>query len=298
MSTSIQELKVLEPSVLLDFLVESQIRKSRNATKALLAKKLIKVNGHLQTQYNLPLQIGDIITVIANDDNKRDTKKLEGLTVVFEDEYFIVVDKEPRLLSVSTGKTTDITAYNIVSKYIKSTNPKGRVFVLHRLDRETSGLMVYAKSSKIQELLQKEWTDIIDNKTYIVVVEGKPTPDKGTITAWLTENKNYVVFANNFDNGGLKSVTHFETVASSNKYSMLRLTLDTQRKNQARVHMQHLGHPIVGDKKYGARNNPIKRVAIHASELSIKHPYTGELLEFKSNIPAKMRSLIEQPKKD
>lgn len=286
-----QEFKVLEPCELLDFLIESDIRKSRSATKALLTKKLIKVNGRIQTQHNYMLNAGDTISIIKND-SKRDPKKLDGLTVVFEDEYFIVVDKDARLLSVSTGKETDKTAYNIVNKYIKSTNPKGRVFVLHRLDRETSGLMIYAKSSKVQELMQQKWAEIIDNKTYTVVVEGRPSPEEETVTAWLTENKNFQVFANNFDNGGQKSVTHYETITSIGKYTMLKLTLETQRKNQARVHMQHIGHPIVGDKKYGARNNPIKRVAIHANELTINHPYTGEFLEFKSNIPTKMRNLI------
>ena len=128
-------------------------------------------------------------------------------------------------------------------------------------------------------------------------MEGRPTLGEGTITAWLTENKNFQVFANNFDNGGLKSVTHYQTVASNGRYTMLKLTLDTQRKNQARVHMQYLGHPIVGDKKYGASNNPIKRVAIHASELSINHPYTGETLEFKSNIPMKMKNLLNVARK-
>lgn len=294
--SSNQELKVTEPSQLLDFLIASGIKKSRNATKALLSKKLIKVNGRLATQHNLDLGVGDTITIIKSD-SKRDPKKLDGVTVIFEDEHFIVVDKEARLLSVSTGKETDKTAYNVVNKYIKSITPKGRAFVLHRLDRETSGLMVYAKSSKVQELMQQKWNEIIDNKTYTVVVEGRPSSEKKTITTWLTENKNFQVFSNNFDNGGQKSITHYETIESNGAYTMLKLTLDTQRKNQARVHMQHIGHPIVGDKKYGAKNNPIKRVAIHANELTINHPYTGEFLEFQSNIPTKMRNLIIQTKK-
>lgn len=295
--SSKQELIVSEACQLLDFLIAADIKTSRNATKALLAKKLIKVNGKLQTKYNFDLNPGDVISIIKND-AKRDPKKLDGLTVIFEDEHFIVVDKEARLLSVSTGRDTDKTAYNIVNRYIKSTNPKGRAFVLHRLDRETSGLMVYAKTSKVQEVVQQKWVEIIDNKSQIVVVEGRPSPEKETITAWLTENKNFQVFANNFDNGGQKSVTHYETIESNGRYTMLKLTLDTQRKNQARVHMQHIGHSIVGDKKYGASNNPIKRVAIHADELIINHPYTGESLEFRSNIPAKMKNLIAKVKKD
>lgn len=287
-----QEIKVTAPEELLTFLVENGIRKSRNATKSLLMRKQIKINGRIETRHNHLLEAGDVVSISKND-RTHDTKKLKNITIIYEDEYFVVVDKEPRVLSISTGKDHEETAYNILNRYVKSTTPNGRVFVLHRLDRETSGLMLYAKTAHAQELMQKKWDEAVKARPFVVVVEGRPTPTEGTITSWLTENKNFQMFSDKFDNGGQKSITHYETIKGTRKFTMLKLTLDTQRKNQARVHMQHIGHPIVGDKKYGSSINTIKRVAIHANEFVFVHPYTNELMEFKSPIPKKMEILVE-----
>lgn len=287
-----KEIKVTEPEELLTFLVNQRIKKSRNATKALLTYKQIKVNNRLVTQYNYRLNVGDIVSINKND-HTRDTKNLKDLSIIFEDEHFIVVDKNTRLLSISTGKEYEETAYGILSQYIKQNDPNARVYVLHRLDRETSGLMIYAKSAHAQEIMQKEWNDYVKERTFAVVVEGQPKPEEGTITSWLTENKNFVMFSSKTENGGLKSTTHYKTIRGTRKFTLLELNLETQRKNQARVHMQSIGHPIVGDKKYGSHINTIKRVAIHADKIVFIHPYTKEYMEFKSPLPTKMKLLVE-----
>ena len=291
-NTLLQEVKVTTDSELLNFLVEKEIRKSRNAVKSLLTHKQIRVNNQVVSQHNFALKSGDIVTVHRHD-HKRDTKKLKGVTIIYEDKDIIVVDKESGLLSISDGNQLKETAFNVVNSYIASKNAKVKAYVLFRLDRETSGLMVYAKSPEIQEDLQNAWLKNPPKRSYLTVVSGRITPEKGTITSWLTENKNYQMFANSFDNGGQKAVMHYDTIHASNKFSFLTLTLETSRKNQARVQLQSVGHSIVGDKKYGSTISPIRRIALHADKMSFIHPTTKEKLEFESPLPKKMQIMAD-----
>lgn len=296
----LQELKASQACELLDFLIDQQVRKSRNAIKSLLAHKQIKVNGKLVTQFNHELKAGDKVSVMKFDQSRKE-KRLKGLKIVFEDDEIIVVDKEAGFLSVSTDKEKLRTVYGALNEYVKKKgkNKTDRVFVLQRLDREASGLMVFARSAELQEIFQKNWNNLVKKYTYTAVVDGRPEQKEGTVTSWLTENKNYVMMSSTYDNGGLKSVTHYEVVKSIGRYSLVDFDLETRRKNQLRIHMQSIGHSVVGDKKYGASNNPIKRIALHVSEMVLKHPATGEVLEFKSPIPKAMQQLVTvQPKKD
>lgn len=295
----LQEIKVSTNMELLPFLIEKGVRKSRNAVKSLLIHKQIRVNNKVVSQHNYVLNPGDTITIHKHD-HKRDTKKLKGLTIIYEDKDIIVVDKESGLLSISAGNQLKETAFNIVNNYLKAKNATVRAYVLFRLDRETSGLMVYAKSTDIQEDLQKAWITKPPKRTFLTVVEGRITPENGTITSWLTENKNFQMFANSFDNGGQKAVMHYQTIHASNKFSFLSLELETARKNQARVQLQSVGHPIVGDKKYGSKISPIRRIALHANKLAFIHPVTKEKLEFESALPKKMQIMADTilPKKE
>lgn len=288
---SLQELKATQPCKLLDFLIEKQVRKSRNAIKSLLAHKQIKVNGKIVTQFDQELKPGDRISIMKFDQSRKE-KKLKGLKILFEDDNIIVIDKEAGYLSVSTDKEKTRTAYGSLNEYVKKKDKNARVFVLHRLDREVSGLLVFARSAELQEMFQKNWNNLITIYLYAAVVDGKPDPKDGTITSWLTENKNFVMMSSSVDNGGLKSVTHYKTLKSTGRFSLLELNLETRRKNQIRVQLQSIGHSVVGDKKYGAKNNPIKRIALHAKEMILKHPVTGELLEFKSVVPKAMQQLL------
>jgi 23S rRNA pseudouridine1911/1915/1917 synthase len=292
----LNELKVSQEAELLTFLLEKKVKKSRNAVKSLLAHKQIIVNKQVVTQYNFLLKPGDIV-VIQRADHAYDKKMLKGIKIVFEDDYLVVIDKEPGLLSIATETEKRETAYSIVSNYIKRENHEARIFVLHRLDRETSGLMMFAKNEKVQEIMQKKWDQLITARTYQAVVEGEVDPKSGTVKSWLTENKNFKMFSSPKDNGGQLAITHYETLETNGRYSLLSLKLDTGRKNQIRVHLESLGHPIVGDKKYGSTQNPLRRMALHAYELSFIHPITSIGLEFKSLIPAKMKIIVERHSK-
>lgn len=292
-STVLQEIKVSEKKELLSFLIDNHIRNSRSANKSLLAHKQIKINGETISQFNYQLKPGDIIT-IHRPDKKTDLKKLKGATIIYEDKYLIAIDKDSGLLSVSTGKEQfKETAYNIVNNYIKSRNNKEQVYVLYRLDRETSGIMLFAKSKEIQEELQKLWARHPAKKYYQAIVEGKLQSNKGTITSWLTENKNFVVFASQNDNGGLKAITHYKVISANNKYSLIELEPETARKNQIRVQLQSIGNPIIGDKKYGSKISPIRRIALHANAFTFIHPITQEKVELKSSLPKKMQIIAD-----
>lgn len=296
----LQELKASQSCELLEFLIDQQVRKSRNAIKSLLAHKQIKVNGKLVTQFDHELKAGDKVSVMKFDQSRKE-KKLKGLKIVFEDDEIIVIDKEAGFLSVSTDKEKLRTVYGSLNEYVKKKgkNKADRVFVLQRLDREASGLMVFARSAELQEIFQKNWNNLVKEYIYTAVVDGRPEQKEGTVTSWLTENKNYVMMSSPSDNGGLKSVTHYRVIKSTGRYSLLDFDLETKRKNQLRIHMQTIGHSVVGDKKYGASNNPIKRIALHVRELVLKHPVSGEVLEFKSPVPKAMQQLVTvQPKKE
>lgn len=288
----LQTINVDTKSELLTFLIDKNVRKSRNAIKSLLAHKLIKINNKTVSQYNQELQEGDIIT-IHKTDHKRDPKKLKGITIVYEDEFILVVEKEYGLLSIATDREKRETAYSVINEYLKKKDRNARAYILYRLDRESSGLMLYAKTPEVQETLQRNWNNLILSRLFTVVVEEQVEEPEGTILSWLTEDKNFVMHSSPRDNGGQRSVTHYKRLKGNNKFTMLSVDLETSRKNQIRVHMKHIGHSIVGDKKYGSKINPIKRIALHASELSFIHPMTNETLEFKSPIPKKIQSLFE-----
>lgn len=293
--TVLQEIKVAEPAQLLEFLIAKNVRKSRNAIKSLLAHKQIKVNGKMVTQFDHDLNKGDFVEVMKFN-QARKSKKLKGMTIVFEDQYLIVVEKDAGILSISTEKEKSGTAYGILNEYVKRENRNARALVLHRLDREMSGLMVFAKDQDVQTLFQTSWNKIVPVYTYVGVIYGSLKPEKGTIVSWLTENKNFVVFSSPTDNGGQKAITHYNVLKSDNRYSVITFDLETRRKNQLRAQLKMLNHPIVGDKKYGADSNPIKRMALHAQDMVIIHPITKERLEFKSPIPKKMSDLLAEKK--
>lgn len=277
------EWTVKESTELLEFLFEMMSSRSRKSVKSVLSRGQVFVNGEATTQFNDALSPGDRVQI-----EKRTAKhdaKIRGLKILHEDADIIVVEKEAGLLSIASEKENRMTAYRQLSDYIQNIHPKGRIFVVHRLDRDTSGVMIFAKSKKIQQKLQNAWQDAVPERSYIALVEGTVKED-GTITSWLTENKALMVRSSKNPNKGKKAVTSYKVLKSNSKLSLLKVNLETGRKNQIRVHMQDLKHPIVGDKKYGSQTNPIKRVGLHAHTIGFKHPTTKEYLRFESNIPA------------
>ncbi len=286
----LQELTVNKEVALLTFLMEKRVKKSRNAVKSLLAHKQVVVNNRVVSQHDFLLYPGDKITIRRND-HTNDRKQLKGIQIVFEDDFFIVVDKQPGVLSVATDRERQETVYSILNAYLREKNKEARVFVLHRLDREASGLMLFAKSQQVQNIMQERWNELVPKRTFQAVIEGH-LPAKGTITSWLTENKNFKVFSSSRENGGMKSVTHFSTLQHGTRYSLVEFELETARKNQIRAQLEELKKPIVGDKKYGATRNPIKRMCLHANELVLNHPFTDLQHRFRSPLPDRMQAMV------
>ena len=214
------------------------------------------------------------------------------LDILYEDDSIIVADKPSGLLTMSTGKEGEITAYSILTDYVRSarggrnTRDKGRIFIVHRLDRDTSGVIVFAKDEQTKHALQDDWNETILERKYIAAVEGTPEYDEGTVASYLKDNpKSMKVSSSWTDNGGKYSVTHFKVLRSSGQYSLVEFELETGRKNQIRVHASVIGNPVAGDRKYGSASNPLHRLCLHASTLVFHHPRTGQLLRFDTGIP-------------
>lgn len=283
-------IKVTEHTELMKFLLAQLPDKNRNKIKALLTHRQISVDNEIVTQFDHPLEIGQ--QVFVNWNKVQGANNLQGLKILFEDTYIVVIEKKAGLLSISTAKEKEETAYSKLSEYIKKGNPKSRIFVVHRLDKDTSGVMMFAKSEKVQQLLQNAWKEIVSERSYIAVVEGLVTKTSGVITSWLKEGKNLIMYSSHSPNDGQKAVTHYRVLKKNKNYSLLEVELETGRKNQIRVHLQELGHSIIGDKKYGATNNPISRLGLHARVLAFRHPVTGAEQRFKTPIPNEFLSLF------
>jgi len=283
-------LAVKEQAELMKFLLAEIPNKSRSEVKSLLAHHQIWVDNEVITQYNHPLEMGQ--EVIVNWTKVLVEKQPQGLNIVFEDPYIIIIEKEAGLLSIATATEKEQTAYSILSEHVKKRDPKNKIFVLHRLDRETSGVMMFAKSEKVQQLLQNAWKETVLERSYIAVVEGFVTKEQGTITSWLTESKAFIMYSSRTPNDGQKAVTHYQVLKKNKHYSLLEVKLETGRKNQIRVHMQDIGHSVVGDKKYGATKHPIGRLGLHARVLAFKHPITGEEVRYETDIPKEFLNLF------
>ena len=282
--------EVKEPSELMLFLMAKMPKNNRHNIKSLLGKKQIVVDGKPVTQFNYLLKPGQIVELASERIAKE--KQYRGISIIYEDHYVIVIDKHAGILSIATDNQKDHTAYSMLSNHVKEQNPDNKIFIVHRLDRDTSGLMLFAKSEEIKHLLQESWNDTILERTYVAVVEGKLQEPEGIITSYLKEGNTLKVYSSQNPNNGLIAITNFVVLKISINASLLKLNLETGRKNQIRVHMQDIGHSIIGDKKYGAKTNPIGRLGLHALVLSFTHPVTKEILRFETNIPKKFLILF------
>jgi len=281
-------IKASEQTELLKLLLEEIPAKSRNNIKSILTRGQVSINNKIVKQYNHVVKQGQAVII-----NWSKEIPPEGLTIVYEDSDIIVIDKQSGLLSIATTKEKQQTAYSILSEHIKKKDPKSRIFIVHRLDKETSGLMLFAKSQAIKDKLQNSWQEIVTERSYVVVVEGLVEKGEGVISSWLTEGKNMIVYSNKTPNNGKKAITHFRVLKRKNIYSLLEVTLKTGRKNQIRVHMQDLKHSVIGDKKYGATTNPINRLGLHAHVLAFMHPVTGIEKRFQTDIPREFMQLFK-----
>jgi len=276
--------KVAEPADLMTFILSKMGGMSRSSVKSLLAHRQVAVNEIIVTQFNHMLKVNDKIVINSARGNVELTHP--KLRIIFEDAYIIIVEKKEGLLTVSTGDNDETTAFSILRNHVKKSSPNNRIYTVHRLDRETSGILMFAKTREIQLALQEHWHQVVTRRVYVALVEGNVEKEEDTIVTWLTENeKSLKIHSSESDDGGQQAVTHYRRVKSNDKYSLLEIELETGRKNQIRVHMEGIGHPIVGDKKYGASMSPIGRLGLHARVLAFYHPMTLEIVSFETPVP-------------
>ena len=287
----IEKYSVTAPSTLLEYLLQVMPQRKRTNVKELLKHNQVAVNGMPVTQFDAPLAEGDEVKVNLTREFKVFYHR--RLKIVYEDDDIIVVNKGYGLLSMGNDKVKDGTAYSILRDYVKWGDPRNKIFIVHRLDRDTSGLMVFAKNEEAKEKLQHNWNKMVLERKYLAVVEGTPEPPQGTVKSYLTENSQFEVYSTNDPTQGKLAVTRYSTLKSRGKYALLEVELDTGRKNQIRVHMKDLGHPIAGDRKYGADSSPIHRLALHARTLRFVHPISRKEMSFTTPIPASFASMVK-----
>ena len=312
-------LKVAEPTQLMDFLIAKMGGMAKSSVKQLLGQRRVKVGNAIQTRHDFALNAGDVVTVSSGRGNSQ--LNHPKLKIVYEDDDLIVVNKQPGLLTVAaTPGSSETTAYSILRAFCFFTYARAGIYVVHRLDRETSGLLVFARSEELQHYMRTYWRDIVTERTYIALAEGTLSPREGKITTWLTEDKrNAVVYSSPVDDGGDIAITNYKTLKvsqipndqssmdnhrqsivprqSSNRqlvYSLVELHLETGRTNQIRVHLASKGCPVVGDRKYGHGNesSPIDRLCLHAKVLAFIHPVTEKTVRFESPVPKEFNRVL------
>jgi 23S rRNA pseudouridine1911/1915/1917 synthase len=281
---------VEKKETLLVSLVSHLPQKSRNILKAVLKDRQVSVDGKPVTQFDHALNPGQRVEVSWV--RAVPQKQPRELNILFEDEDIIVINKPPGLLTVATDKEKRKTAYSMLSSYVKTQNPDNKIFIIHRLDRETSGLLMFARSEKIKEQIQETWNTTISQRTYVGVVEGQVAQTEGTISSWLTESKAFIVYSSQNPQAGKKAITHYKKLKENKYFTLLQINLETGRKHQIRVHMQDIDHPIIGDKKYGSTINPLRRLGLHAQVLAFTHPTTGQPCRFETAIPEKFQNMF------
>ena len=284
-------LRVEQPAPLLDWLLQHVHHLSRSKVKATLQGRGIRVDGKVVTQFDYPLKAGQKVTVSRTKQNNSIFKN-RYVKIVYEDQYLVVIEKNVGVLSMAAGHSS-LNVKAILDDYFKQTRQKCTAHVVHRLDRDTSGLMVYAKDKRTELLLEEDWHNIVYDRRYVAVVSGEMGETDGVIANWLKDNKAYFTYSSPVDNGGKYAVTHFHVLARSPRYSLVEYRLETGRKNQIRVHSADMGHPVCGDVKYGNGDDIIGRLCLHAYILCFYHPVTHRRMEFATPIPPAFRTVFK-----
>jgi 23S rRNA pseudouridine1911/1915/1917 synthase len=284
-------LRVEREAKLLEFLCESFPDRSKKSIKSLLEQKQIMIMNQIVTRFDYPLAPGMDVIILKKKPAQMVT--LRKLNLLYEDGHLLVIDKSAGLLSVATAKEVEETAFSILKSYVKKSHHHEELYIVHRLDRDTSGIMMFAKTKEIQQKLQDNWENAVTKRIYYAVVEGHVKNAEGEIVSCLKENKSLMVYSSKTPGDGQKAVTRYRVLKSNSRYSLLEVSLQTGRKNQIRVHLQDIGHSIAGDKKYGAATDPLGRLGLHAGILEFFHPATGKCMHFETPIPAVMEKLFE-----
>lgn len=313
-----QQLKVPEDGKLLETLLTLLPERSRTSIKTMLSKGQILVNGEGVTAFDHPLRKGDTITVLAKGisiaramrSDARETVEKAGVKIYFEDPDYIVVEKPSGMLTVSSGKEKN-TLYSLLNAYIKlnarmqrkediisgvaPNRETAKVWIVHRLDRGTSGVLVFAKNERAKDILQSKWKELVAERKYVAWLEGSLESDSGAVQSWLMENPKSMKmksFKEEVEDGQL-AITHYKVLERTRRYTQVEFSLETGRKNQIRVHAaEELGHPVAGDEKYGAETSPIRRLALHATTLVFRNPISGKMLRFTSPLPESFNKFL------
>ncbi len=306
-----QNYQVSQDAFLLEYLFQLFPGQSRTGVKNMLSKGRILVNGESRTAFDLPLKKGDRITVLskgisiarATRNDARSEVEKAGVQILFEDENYIVVDKPSGMLTVATGKEKK-TLYALLNAYIKVNarmqrkedllsgrepdRSTAKIWIVHRLDRGTSGVLVFAKNERAKDILQSKWKDLVAERKYVAWLEGKLEKERGAIQSWLAENPKSLkmVSLDQEAPGSQLAITHYRVLSCSRHYTQVEFSLQTGRKNQIRVHAASLEHPVAGDEKYGAQTDPVKRLALHAETLVFRNPFSGKTVRCTSPLPA------------
>lgn len=281
---------VPETTTLLAFVEKRLADHSKTKVKSMLKHNQFAVNSMPTSQFDTPLEDGDKVSV--NFTKSFRVFSSPRIKLVYEDNDILVINKGYGVLSMGTDNIKEGTAYSIMREYVKYSDPRAKVFIVHRLDRDTSGLMMLAKTMEAKDTMQHNWNNMVLHRTYVAVVEGKVEEEQGVVKSYLGETSQFEVYSSQDPSAGQLAVTRYRRLATANGFSLMELELDTGRKNQIRVHMKDLGHSIVGDRKYGAKSSPIHRLALHARTLHFVHPITRKEMTFETPIPARFTALL------
>ena len=281
---------VKEHTELLPFLIQMLPDCSRTKVKELLGHS-ISVDGRRTSQFNFPLAPGMVVSIGRA--NYRERFRNRCIDIVYEDQWLVVINKHEGVLSNSRNPN-DETAIKALNNYFRYTHQQCNAHIVHRLDRDTSGLMIVSKDKKVSRRFEEDWKGLVFDRAYVAVAWGQVEPREGEIRSYLTDGQ-YCVLSSPTDNGGKLAVTHYKVVRTSRRYSLLELKLDTGRRNQIRVHLRELKHPVVHDPMYGYKDDisPIPRLALHAFRLCFRHPITGKSLRFETPYPSSFEKLME-----
>lgn len=284
MTLTVQKTWTIErKSLLLEFLFEKLSDWSKSKVKSALSHQLIRVNGSPVSQFNFELRPGMKVELLRG--SNQAMRPNQYVSIHYEDQWLLVINKQPGILSMQSDHHS-FCVKTLLDDYLKRSRQACTAHVVHRLDRETSGLMVFAKSTKVQQMFTNHWHELVTDRRYLALVSGMMTEEKGTVSSWLKDDKFYFTYSSPTANGGKYAVTHFRTLQKSERYSLVELQLETGRKNQIRVHLQDIGHPVVGDYKYGVEgDDPIGRLGLHAFRLNFTHPITGKPMNFETGYP-------------
>lgn len=290
---NLKEYKVNEDIELLPFLFKIFPSQSRNSIKSLLGSHRVTIDGAPITQFNFKLFSGD--TVIISDTPIR-KKTRSNLPIIYEDEDMIVINKPTGLLTIASDKEKCSTVFRMLTDYVQQKDKHNRIFIVHRLDEDTSGVLMVVKNQKLKELFMNNWNDLVKKRGYFAIVEGHMESPSDTYKSYLKKNAQNMMYSSK-DRDGQFSITHYKVIKEIEEYSLLDVNIDTGRKNQIRVHLYEHHHPVIGDDKYGEPKNPISRLGLHAYELDITHPLTGKLLKFCAPMPLEFKNMFSINKK-